>query len=57
MSVCTVAVFGDYCSDASLGGLKAANEKMIPLISAASTSPRLSTANDYFFRYAGAFLH
>lgn len=45
-----VAIIGDICSGASMAALPAANNAKVVIISAASTSPKLSLANDYFFR-------
>lgn len=45
-----VAVIGEVCSSASLTALPVANQNKVVMISAASTSPKLSIENDYFFR-------
>ena len=45
-----IAVIGDGCSSASLAALTEANTSKIPMISPASSSPKLSIPNDYFFR-------
>ena len=57
-----VAVIGDGCSSASVAALPIANENKIPMISPSASSPKLSIADDYFFRvvppdnFQGAFL-
>jgi branched-chain amino acid transport system substrate-binding protein len=45
-----VAVIGDACSGGSLGALKYANSSKVPMVSPVASSPKLSIANDYFFR-------
>lgn len=45
-----VAVIGEVCSGASIAALEVANKYKVPMISAGSTSPDLSIADDYFFR-------
>lgn len=45
-----VAVVGELCSDATLAAAPIANEKNIPLVSPASTSPKVTDAGDYVFR-------
>ncbi len=46
-----VAVVGEFCSDATLGAAPIANAHHIPLISPASTSPKLTTqGGDYVYR-------
>jgi branched-chain amino acid transport system substrate-binding protein len=45
-----VAVIGEFCSDATLAAATVANDKHIPLISAASTSSKVSSAGDYVYR-------
>jgi branched-chain amino acid transport system substrate-binding protein len=45
-----VGVIGEFCSDATLAAAPVANEKKIPLISAASTSPKVTNAGDYVYR-------
>ncbi len=45
-----VAVVGEFCSDATLAAAPVANEKKIPLISAASTSTKITDAGQYVYR-------
>lgn len=45
-----VAVIGELCSGASVAALPLANQNKIVLISAGSTSPKLSIEGDFFFR-------
>lgn len=57
-----VGVIGGTCSSMSLGALPDANGAKVPFIAGTSSSPRLSVANDFFFRvvpsdvYQGAAL-
>jgi branched-chain amino acid transport system substrate-binding protein len=57
-----VAIIGDGCSSASVAALPTANENKIPMISPSASSPKLSIADDYFFRvvppdnFQGAYL-
>lgn len=44
------AIIGEVCSGATLAAMPVASERHVVLISAASTSPKLSEAGDYFFR-------
>jgi branched-chain amino acid transport system substrate-binding protein len=56
-----IAIIGETCSGASLAALTQANKHKIVMISASSSSPKLTVADDYFFRvippdeYQGAF--
>lgn len=45
-----VAVVGEVCSGATLAAAPVANENKVPLVSAASTSPKLSESGEYIFR-------
>jgi branched-chain amino acid transport system substrate-binding protein len=45
-----VAVIGDGCSSASVAALPIANDDKIPMVSPSASSPKLSIADDYFFR-------
>ncbi len=46
-----VAVVGEFCSDATLAAAPVANEKKIPLISAASTSSKITASGgEYVYR-------
>lgn len=57
-----VAVIGDGCSSASVAALPIANANKIPMVSPSASSPKLSIADDYFFRvvppdnFQGAYL-
>ena len=44
------AIIGEVCSGATLASAPIANDYKTPMISAASTSPKLTTAGDYIFR-------
>ncbi len=45
-----IAIIGDVCSGATLEAAKEAEKARIPLISGASTSPKISESGDYIFR-------
>jgi branched-chain amino acid transport system substrate-binding protein len=45
-----VAIIGDNCSSSSLAALEKANAAKVVMISASSSSPKLSIKNDFFFR-------
>lgn len=45
-----VSVIGEACSGATLAAAPIANRKKVPLISPASTSPKISDAGNYTFR-------
>lgn len=44
------AIIGENCSSASVAVLEQANKNKIPLVSPSASSPKLSIADDYFFR-------
>ncbi|MBI4021959.1 MAG: penicillin-binding protein activator [Candidatus Andersenbacteria bacterium] len=44
------AIIGEVCSGATLAAVPVATQRRIPMISAASTSPKLSESGEYFFR-------
>ncbi len=45
-----VVIVGEVCSSASLAALDIANQNKVLLFSPASSSPKLSIANDFFYR-------
>ena len=45
-----VAIIGDMCSSSSTAALPLANNNKIPMVSPSASSPKLSIADDYFFR-------
>ncbi|MBI2644608.1 penicillin-binding protein activator [Candidatus Uhrbacteria bacterium] len=45
-----IAIIGDVCSGATLAAAPVAQEKKVVLVSAASTSPKITDAGDYVFR-------
>jgi branched-chain amino acid transport system substrate-binding protein len=45
-----IAIIGEGCSTATIGALPEANAAKIPMVSPSASSPKLSIADDYFFR-------